>query len=171
MLRYLTLPELQRVCPGYDRDSRRLILPVWQGGGVVRWQGRGLEGEPPKYRSGNVEGYRIHDPLSTDGTAPYYGVVITEDILSAWVVTLEGQGSWYGWPALSSSPPAHQLADLALRTSRVLVWLDNDNAQVRRASRRIARDLEGLGVWSVRRVTDLDEPKKVGRAKVREVLA
>lgn len=169
----MTLAELADTGIGYDWDKQRLVLPVYareERGSPVRWNGRGLPQDPPKYLSGQLADYVMHDPCWAQPALDRgYGLVLTEDILSAWVVTLCGGGRWYGWPALSTNPQPYQLRALAQYTDHVVVWLDNDNALVRKHARRLTREFEGLGA-AVTRVTVEAEPKKMSREDVTRTL-
>lgn len=159
LLQYLTIDAVQQW--GAVEAHDRLWLPATVNGVPVKWPGRRLYSEDSvKYLTGQLQTYETHDPVGT----PTEGsrLIIVEDLVSAWVIaqTLELPA----WPVLSTSVTPYQYHSLAKYATfhglaGVTVWLDNDNAQVNKAARTMARNLRGYGE-SVCVYRDLQDPKR-----------
>ena len=105
----------------------RVILPVYDGGKLVFWQGRRIEGDGPKYIS--VRSAR--KPLFTamaNHTSPAHltkTVVLTEDYLSALRVAKSGVADAV---ALLGTHGPDDLPERLRGYEKILIWLDHDLA-------------------------------------------
>lgn len=161
----LTYPEIQQMGLTYSEALRRVIIPVgdW-------WQGRAIdrltlpsEGRPPsKYLS----------PMREPPAGFHYGstgpLVLTEDCLSAFKVSLCGAR---GWPVLGTKLPDRRLGALvkaARESGRVLLWLDPDPAG-RKAAAKFTSLLEMYGV-ATRDVVSSKDPKLHAREEIQHEL-
>lgn len=150
----------------YHEPTKRVVLPVVDGGKVVYWQARnvGLCGPgSPKYLNPRVDREQLLACFGSDSV-----VVLTEDILSAFRV---GQVS-QGWSLLGTKLPTPALARLIKEGKPVIVWMDNDPTPKnpgQHAARIIMRSLTNAGVDCVNLVTEKDA-KALSRAQIREVI-
>ena len=149
--------EIAQLGAYYHPDTGRVVLPVLEGGDVVYWQARSVDGRKPKYL-GAATGRQQAVPRYGKGT-----VVITEDILSAFKVGLSGA---QGWAALGTAPSPRFLALLVQSTDSPLVWLDPDAAGQRGAT-KILRALRSYGLHP-RNVLSQRDPKLLSRKEIHE---
>lgn len=160
LLSYVTIDTARQRGPveAYDR----LWLSVKLGETPVKWAGRKLYKEDRvKYLTGQVTDYMVHDPVCppiVEGKS----LVIVEDIVSAWAVAADLKLPAY--PLLSTSLHPTQARHLnefvrKHRMAGVTVWLDNDNAQVHAARRRIVAMMRGYAL-RVGQFLGLQDPKK-----------
>ncbi len=109
---------------GYSPSWGRVVLPVFESGKCIFWQGRRIEGDGPKYisvRSAKKPLFMACDPRIPVGTA-----VVVEDMLSA-IRVAESLPGRMGVALLGTHEPS-QLTELlnSYKAERVLVWLDDD---------------------------------------------
>ncbi|QKL73346.1 DNA primase [Ralstonia solanacearum] len=138
----------------------RVVLPVYDGGGrCVYWQARTLEPysvNPRKYLNPAVDKSRL---VARYGDGP--AVVLTEDILSAYKVSLAGVA---GWSLLGTRLNTYTTAQVLSARKPVFVWLDPDAAG-QAAAKEIMRTLRAYGV-SVRNVVSTKDPKLLSREEI-----
>ena len=161
----VTDEEIKRYRLGYSERMNRLILPVFNGGELVYWQGRRLSGnkEEPKYISmKSTSGSAFFNLCKPDAKE----VVLVEDVVSAICVRRAGFNSI----ALLGSYVGDRLAAhlVALKIHRVLVWLDPDK---RREAVRFARRLSGMGFSATCLVTPVEDPKDYSITQIRNHLS
>jgi hypothetical protein len=121
----VTQPEIDQYKIGYSVSKDRVILPVYENGELVYWQGRYLGDDPkrPKYINQAKAGRRdiyfkvVHDRFDK--------VVIVEDILSS--INVGRVRDCYA--LLSAHVPDRLVFDLAERYKRILLWLDYDKGE------------------------------------------
>lgn len=153
---------------GWSDHLGRVILPVYDTDHVlVAWQQRRIlpHDTMPKYLTDKRPDVRYPMFLGTklfDGDT----VVLTEDILSAIVV-----GRQCAAIALLGTNLTERNRDkiIALGYSKVVVWLDDDNPDVKKAQRTIRKRLENFA--DVRVITGHDrDPKETTDEEIRAVL-
>jgi DNA primase len=151
----------------YHGPSRRVVLPVLQGGSVVFWQARALRADHlPKYMAPDVD---------KAGVLPRWGyasrVTLTEDLLSAYKVGSVGEG----WCLMGTSLSPFALAQLMKRRAPVNVWLDNDLPPKHRVNRgqiaaaKVVKQLRAMGL-EVRNIVAPRDPKLMNRADIEELI-
>ena len=144
----------------YHPPTARVILPVYEDGVLVYWQGRSLSLGVAKYLNPVVERGTI---------APKYGsgsvIVLTEDILSAVKVGMVTEA----WSIMGTSLPDKVAIQLAHRQQPVLVMLDPDDAGKRGAA-KILRQLRSLGL-SVANYCGSVDPKFINREELLCILS
>lgn len=153
----------------WDAERERLWVPVHLDGVPVKWNGRKFRTEGPKYLTGAVPGYKYHDPIGSDRS-----VILTEDIVGAARLAQDLQTSAY--PVLGVSLDFQAAQRLSRLAQHVVIWLDNDNALVLRARRKLAKLFDSLQCpFTVYR--GLHDPKReprlltaAGRAELTEEL-
>lgn len=153
---------------GYDRESRRLILPIYDAmtgeSGLFRgeaeligWQSRRLFGYGPKYLT--VDG---GDPLETTvhlyDTPPEL-IVIVEDYLSA-IRLAQASCEFMAVPLFRYKTSAERIAKLVKTRLPCLVWLDNDRPEVVTEAEHIMRLYRALGGKATRCDLNID-PKNI----------
>lgn len=163
----LFIEDIAKLGAYYHAPTKRVVLPVFDGGKLVYWQARNVGLCPagaPKYINPEVDRASL---LACYGEADC--VVLTEDILSAFRV---GQVS-QGWSLLGTKLPTPALARLIKEDKPVLVWLDNDQGRIhnpgQHAAGLIMRSLTNVGLRCANIVTAIDA-KALSRAQVREVI-
>lgn len=161
----VTDDEIKRYRFGYSERMNRLIMPVFNGGELVYWQGRRLSGnkEEPKYISMKSTAGSAFFNLATEGATD---VVIVEDVVSAVVLRRAG----YNAIALLGSYIGDRVAGYlsTLQYQSVVVWLDPDK---RKESVKFARMLSGLGFSATCLVTPTKDPKDYSITQVRNHLS
>ncbi len=144
---HLTDDDIVAYSFSYSPSWGRVILPVYEDGKLVFWQGRQIDGGGPKYVS--VQG--AHKPIFTTtslSSSPSYFIV--EDIISAIRISKLDAG-WAGVALLGTDTPATLISRLA-NPHCYVVWLDNDEAGRRKAPALIEH-LKLCGervVWTMR---------------------
>lgn len=157
--------DIQNHSIGYSPSWHRVILPVYNSGRLVFWQGRRLEGNDDKYVSVSGAVKPLHWACSR---APL-GVptlVITEDMLSAIRVGLTDLAD--GVALLGTSAP-DDLIHTTLGYQRVCVWLDNDEAGRSKATELFER-IRCVHSGTVLNIAYLKEPKSYSRAELEHIL-
>lgn len=153
---------------GYSKSLRRVIIPLYAGGELVMWQGRGLTSKQTKYL--NVAGFKKNDVLyvsDPDGfnlKAPEdrSKIVVVEDALS---VIRVGEYC-FSAAALGTSISDRQYNYLS-SFKKVIFWYDDDlggwNGS-KKAVRRLAM------VTDCYRVRTEEDPKSLSRDQILDVL-
>ena len=138
----------------YDLDTRRVIIPKYNvDNELVMWQSRSVGLDlGPKYLTEIKKDAQVHDPLGTKGDV----VVICEDMMSA--IRLNMYTTYDAIPLFSSSVNITKLLTPLANYDRIVVWLDNDGAEVNRHRDQLKLQLRSLGK-SVGVVYDQDDPK------------
>lgn len=122
----------------WDQDRERLWLPVCLDGVPVKWNGRKFRTDGPKYLTGKVQDYRYHDAFGEDRS-----VILTEDIVGA--MRLAHSLETRAYPILGVSIDYQSAQRLSEGSQHVVIWLDNDNAQVMKARRKLVKLFDSLG--------------------------
>lgn len=155
----LFIEDIKRLGAYYHARTGRVVLPIVEAGKVVFWQARCVDGSGPKYLSSSVPKGSI---------VPRWGkadqIVLTEDILSAFRVGMEGEA----WSLMGTELATSVLARLLKEGKPVLIWLDPDDAG-QNAAADVSRTLASVGVPHKNIITKCD-PKLLSRAQIREVL-
>lgn len=141
-------------CP----TTRRVVLPVFQNGQVVFWQGRSVSRKP-----------KIISPtMPRRGLVARYGdgpeIVLCEDALSAFKVGL----ITCAWALLGTKLLDAPLAELLRLNKPVVVWLDSDGPG-QQAAAKILKTLRAFGV-PVRNVVSPRDPKWYSREELKEFM-
>jgi len=161
----VTDDEIKRYRFGYSERMNRLIMPVFNNGELVYWQGRRLSGnkEEPKYISMKSTAGSAFFDLSSPNAKE---VVLVEDVVSAIVLRRSGfnavalLGSYIG-DKVATYLTGHGL-------SRICVWLDPDK---RGEAVRFSRRLSGVGFSATCLVTPTKDPKDYSITQVRNHLS
>jgi hypothetical protein len=119
-------------CPDLDR----VVLPVYDGGTLVYWQARAVDGRQPKYINPKVDRSRI---VAKYGSGPV--LALTEDILSA-VKVGKVTSAWACMGTVLPDPVLLQIVDTGLP---VAIVLDPD-AGGRKGRTRMRKQLLSVGV-------------------------
>lgn len=171
--------EIQRYGIGYSDNTSRVILPVRRGTELTAYQSRRIMewDQGPKYLTDKHKSTRFPLFLGTNGvgtlTPPAPGrpdhrrtVVMTEDILSAIKV---------GRVLPAVSLLGVHLSDcnmydlIAAGYRRFVVWLDDDNYEVRKQQRKIHKRLSNFGECIL--ITNVGrDPKELITQEIRNVL-
>lgn len=120
----ITDEDIKKYNIGYSESWGRIILPVFEDGKCVFWQGRAVEGATPKYIS--VQSAKKPLFVASDPSHDVWTAVITEDMLSAIRVTPVDR-CFTGYALLGTHGP-DDLAEQLKKYTYVFVWLDNDTA-------------------------------------------
>lgn len=153
---------------GWSDSLSRVILPVYDGESeLVAWQQRRIMNHDtmPKYLTDKRKDVKFPMFLGTklrDGDT----VVLTEDILSAIVI-----GRQCAAISLLGTNLTERNRDrlLARAYSKVIVWLDDDNPDVKKAQRKIRRQLESFVDVEVITGHDVD-PKEMTDEQIKTIL-
>lgn len=151
--------EIGRLGAYYHPPSARVVLPVLEASAVVFWQARALDGRQPKYLAPQVDRTRI---VARFGLARR--ITLTEDILSAFKVGLEGEG----WALMGTNLNDYTLARLLQRALPVNVWLDPDGPG-QKAAKRIIKRLQSVGL-EVHNIESPRDPKLMTRQEIKELV-
>lgn len=142
----------------YHPPTRRVVVPY---NGTHHWQARAvMAGAKPKYladknpRQCHIQGDEAGLP-----------VVLTEDLLSTYKVSLSGGRSL---PLMGTALHDEHIACLLRGTERVVVWLDPDDAG-QRAARDVCRRLRVYG-FSVKNIVLDKDPKYYTRHEIAELI-
>jgi hypothetical protein len=139
----------------YHPPSKRVVMPVYEGGRCAYWQARGFDKSRPKY----LNPVARKAVFSRGSSGP---IVITEDILSA--VRVGDSGGGVGWCVMGTSLPDSVLLTLMRRKEPVVVWLDPDAAGLRGTGKFVTK-LRAMGVDARRHTSELD-PKFYSREEI-----
>jgi hypothetical protein len=161
----VTDEEIKRYRFGYSAWMNRLIMPVFNDGKLVYWQGRRLSGNRHEEKYISMRG-ATKDSFFDLSLPNAKEAVLVEDIVSAIVLRRAGYnaisllGSYIG-DSVSSYLTKHAI-------SRVCIWLDPDK---RKEGVRFARRLSGLGFSATCLVTPTKDPKDYSITQVRAHLS
>jgi hypothetical protein len=174
--------EAAKLAAFHHAPTERVVVPVWSAGTPRSapadfYQARAYQpGRQPKYLGpdhrppwlvacfqGRVDTGDGHD--GRRGHQPPR-VVLTEDILSAFKISLTGEEAW---PVMGTSVPASYVAELMRRGVQAVTWLDPDAAG-RKAAARYGKQLRAYGV-PVRDIVSARDPKLHHLQDIKEILA
>ena len=135
--KYLTAKEVTDHGILYSPRVHRVILPVWRDGSLVGYQARQLDEEDggPKYLTYSAQPSDLWYYVHSLGTS---SIVLVEDFLSAAKCSYHMDSAALFGTALKDS----LLARLVGRYSKCLIFLDDDNAQVKMSARKIKKRLD-----------------------------
>ncbi|WP_316886398.1 toprim domain-containing protein [Ralstonia thomasii] len=138
----------------------RVVMPVYDDAGkCIYWQARTLEPyhvNPRKYLNPAVDKSRL---IARYGDGP--AIVLTEDILSAYKVSLAGVA---GWSLMGTRLNTYTTAQVLTARKPVFVWMDPDEAG-QKAAKEIMRTLRAYGV-TVQNVVSTKDPKLLSREEI-----
>lgn len=164
----ITDEELRLYGIGWSETVGRVILPVYdQAGTLTAYQSRRVlpHDHMPKYLTDKNKGCRFPLFLGTKQTSTTT-VVLTEDILSAIKVGRQCQAAALLGVNLTRE---NRNALLAEGFTKFVVWLDDDNAAVRHAQRKIMRSIEPFA--DVVKVTGHTcDPKEMSDEQIKSIL-
>ena len=159
----LTVKDAEEHGVYYDMERNHLVLNVYKDGDIVGELRKSGEISGPKYLS---VGQQTHQIINTSNSNAGTELLLVEDLRSAYkasklinVLPLLGT-------QMSSD---HKAAIVAAKPSKVLIWLDNDNPQVRRSARSIKKSLQSL-VPCVIITYEGKDPKELGLSQLKEIL-
>jgi DNA primase len=149
--------------------SGRIVIPIHnEGGAVVAYAGRALDGRPPKYRlppgfRKGLELFNLHRAVATGSQTAivvegYFDCLRVHQAGFPWVVALMG-----------SSLSAEQERVLVERFERVVLMLDGDTAG-RTGSRLISARLSERCLVVVVSLPDGAQPDRLSPAAIQELL-
>ena len=133
----------------YDTVDNRLSIPIVEGDAMVGHQWRHFD-RKPKY----LTVYFDEDkPLHWLNQHQSKHLFVCEDILSSWVINQR-----YDVVALlTTQVKSAKIHHIASRYNSFVVWLDSDNAHVKKAESKLSRQLEKYGNVNIIRTGD--DPK------------
>lgn len=136
----LSNDDIMRLGAYYHEPTGRVILPVYDGGKLVYWQGRN-----PSWKRGDWSQKYINPPVNKSHLCAKYGagpaIVLTEDILSAFRAARVTES----WSLMGTALASGVLADLLKQDRPVVVMLDPDSGG-QSATDKIIHKLNLLGV-------------------------
>lgn len=148
----LSISDIEEMGAVYSPRYNRVFLPCSTPQGYMGYIARRLGDEGPKYLA------RYNDELNFVyhyNVAPGKRVVFTEDVLSAKRVSLAGYNAV---PLLGTAlTPAIKLLIVREGYNEFVLWLDNDNRQVKQNQAALMRELRTYG--KVRIIKTDDDPK------------
>lgn len=163
----ITKAEVKQFGIGWSEESGRVILPIYQGGVLVAYQSRRVfdYDKGPKYLTDKAAGHRFPMFLGTNTGSDT--VVLCEDILSAIKVNRAGVCGVALLGVNLSEENVHKLVKLEF--TKFVIWLDDDNHEVKRQQRKICKRLDNFG--ETFKVTGLGkDPKELSDADIDTVL-
>lgn len=143
----------------HHADTSRVVLPVFDGDGMVYWQARGFDKSRAKYINPDVDKTKL---VAKYGQGDV--LVLTEDILSAVRVGEVTEA----WSILGTSLPDGVINKIARDGRKVVVWLDPDGPG-RRAKTKVLSALRLVGV-DVRKIVTARDPKLHSREEIAAVI-
>lgn len=141
----------------WHEKTRRVLIPV--PGGLL---GRSVHGELPKYRMLTNQPGALYWPQKR----PHRAVVAVEDILSAIAINRAG---WAAVAVLGTSISPTQAEEIAEGREMVVGWFDGDPAGDKAWTR--LRKRMALFPVTTHRITTQQDPKRLHRAALRDMLA
>lgn len=136
----LSNDDIVRLGAYWHEPTQRVILPVYDNGKLIYWQGR-----DPHWKRGSPRMKYINPPVDKTRLTAKYGsgpfIVLNEDILSAFRVSRVAEA----WSLMGTALAAGVLADLIKQGKPVVVMLDPDSGG-QNATTKIIRKLGNLGV-------------------------
>jgi len=161
----ITDQDIKRYRFGFSEWYDRLIMPVFNDGKLVYWQGRNLgksTKDSPKYTNVKSNRSSVYFQLLTYPGKP---VVLVEDILSAIRVNNAGYNSV---ALLGTNIGTYLVKELQqLRPTLVLVWLDPDK---RLDCVKYACRLTALGVPTQPVITCDRDPKEYSQQEIKDLI-
>lgn len=154
----------------YSPYRNRVIIPGWRidNNDIGLIQMRSLDGSEPKY-------YNLHSRVPCTALEICVGsdpvpdkLVLVEDMLSCLKVSHVADSMCLFGTNMADQLVTHYLKTMSHKYEAIVVWLDNDNTQVRKKRLEIFKKLSTYGDTKV--VTDLSDPKGYDAEKIREVL-
>jgi len=190
----VTNDELANNSVGYSEYLGSVVLPVFaEDGSLASYQFRPVvrhtstekkegknatgNGEAPKYisrrqqgRKGGVDIFRARPSWSSDGrhNANPSTVVIVEDVLSAIKVSRVPKN--VGVALMGSHLKEEQAVKISQIADNVVVFLDNDNDEVKRSQRKAAKTVGPLVRGDVRIIEAEKDPKDHTNQELRDLL-
>jgi len=141
----------------WHEPTKRVVMPVFDGGRLAYWQARGFDPKLPKYINPTID-----KPVFKQGDGPL--LVLTEDMLSAVRV---GEVT-AAWCAMGTSLTDTIIAEILRLGKPVRVWLDPDNAGVR-GRRKYVPMLRAYGIDAQAIRSDRD-PKLYSKEEITKFL-
>lgn len=136
----LSNDDIIRLGAYWHEPTQRVILPVYNNGELVYWQGR-----DPAWKRGSPRIKYINPPVDKTKLCAKYGsgpvIVLAEDILSAFRVSRVTEA----WALLGTALAPGVLADL-LQQARPVVTMFDPDAGGQKATTNITKRLRTLGV-------------------------
>lgn len=155
----------------YSAQYNRVIIPLSYDGDVMLWQGRDLDGNDPKYITmthPEVEvkpmGWVIPSELRGKTATTVY---IVEDMLSAYRI---GLCRCNAVALLGTNCSVDQATAIANRFDRAVIFLDDDNATVKKQARNLVSQLSMVMKEDAGLIMVGKDPKRHGRKELCTVL-
>lgn len=174
----ITPDEMHALEFGFDQDSGRIILPVWEQIGrdeegnvlptkQLGYQSRRLynNSNEPKYLTCKFFDKPLGTTIRNISTDVFPYVVIVEDLLSAVKVSRFVR---VAYPLYGSHIRSEEVLELS-KMGPVLVWLDNDNAQITKQAHRIAKLCNAFG-GNARVLGNYTDPKNYANTQIETIL-
>lgn len=161
----VTDEEARRYRFGYSEYMNRLIMPVFNAGELVYWQGRRLSGNKHEQKYISMRGAKKNTFFNLSAPDAKEAVLV-EDIVSAIVLRRSGYNAVALLGSYIGGATASYLQSIDCR--RVCIWLDPDK---RREAVKFARSLSGLGFSATCLVTPTKDPKDYSITQVRAHLS
>jgi len=159
--------EIKDLGAYYTKTLGRVVIPVREGGHDVFWIARSIDGTLPKYLCPTQGRQDIVAKYGHDGGPP----VLTEDILSAYKISLAGYTSWC---LLGTKATDKLVARLIKRGKGAIAWLDPDwkvkNKPGQANAAKLIRRLNLLGVPTVNVLSGAD-PKNHTRKEIQDYVS
>lgn len=165
----ITMEEIRQHKICYSKHWDRVILPIYDGDGLLTVQARALlPDRKPKYLTITRPGVG-HRPLWVHPKTDYDTIVITEDILSA--IRVSRLPKIKGVSTLGTGIDLHGVNFIKyLSPSKVYIFYDHDNAEVKRIEIKVKNILAlslGVDIVVIREGRD---PKELTDAELKELL-
>ena len=159
----LTIEDAELYGVSYDPHNREVVLPVFYEGKRVGEVSKTFRPDAPKYIT---SGESIHQIIPHVGSGSHDELLIVEDLRSAYkcakvIDTL---------PLLGTKLTDEQLADIVrAKYSKVYIFLDNDNIEIKRLARTLYRLLTPHVRCEIIKHTACD-PKMLSASQLKELL-
>jgi hypothetical protein len=160
----MSLTDIEEAGMQYSPSFNRVIVPVSFEGQYNGWVGRrvGNDDSIPKYLAAYVDrGKNIY----VCRTNTEKEIILVEDILSARKLAKAGYNSV---ALLGTSLSDEMFYYLTVRYNSFIIWLDNDNAQVKLNQLKLMNKLSVVG--NVRIVKSDKDPKEYSLKEIEEIL-
>lgn len=155
----LTTGEISKYGIGYSPSRGRVYIPLMREGTRVGWLARKIEADGPKYLQWKEGEFAFF--INNGGDV----CVIVEDILSAIKI-----GRKYSVIALlGTSLSGYALSKIATLFSEYVVWMDNDNPEVKMKQVQVKNILEDFA--DVRIVKTDKDPKEYSDEQIKNYLS
>lgn len=166
----ITEEEIRRHRICYSNHMDRVILPCFDGDGLCFYTARSLDAEHlPKYLTYKRHSLDYKPLFLADHSSTGSCIVLTEDILSAIKVTqLEDVA---GLSTLGLGMDHHGINFLRyLQPSKVYIFYDNDNAEVKKQTNKLQRRLDMSIDCMVQVIRNDKDPKECNLEELRCLL-